>query len=233
METKIRNMMSTNFPQSKEKPEEKREENLTELFAYAKRLGADLEWMTRNVKWLLDWIQKPLALEDAALRACCEKFSLQLKETYESIKDNSLTEIKQNLLFVSKRLVEIEKKLDEFSNKGVTQNISLDFQCEGYSLVKKPKGYDASDVVPVDPVDVVEGAILKTLRDRERLAIIHRLGLFDESAKTYTSIGVMLGVSSSRAREIYMVSLRKLRHPSRRDLIKDRKDSKLYKAMFG
>lgn len=226
-------MMPTNFPPSKEKPEETQKESLTELFAYAKRLGADLEWMTRNVKWLLDWIQKPLALEDAALRACCEKFSLQLKETYESIKDSSLTEIKQNLLFVSKRLVEIEKKLDEFSNKGVTQNIALDFRCEGYSLVKKPKGYEKEDPVLEEANDEVEETILKTLFERERLAVIHRLGLFGFPVKTYAKLGTFLKVSPERARQIFKGAERKMRHPKRSVLMKNHTSSKLYKVIFG
>lgn len=53
------------------------------------------------------------------------------------------------------------------------------------------------------------------MRERERLVLINRYGLFGQPALTYKEIGDLLGVTRERIRQIEARAIRKLRHPSR------------------
>lgn len=62
---------------------------------------------------------------------------------------------------------------------------------------------------------------LATLEDRERLVIEIRYGFRDGQAHTFEDIGIMLGVTRERIRQINAKALRKLRHPSRSKKLRD------------
>ena len=63
--------------------------------------------------------------------------------------------------------------------------------------------------------DAVAGAVA-TLREREAHIVTRRFGLEDGHESTLQKIGLGLGVSRERVRQIEARALRKLRHPSRR-----------------
>ena len=63
--------------------------------------------------------------------------------------------------------------------------------------------------------DAVAGAVA-TFREREAHIVTRRLGLEDGHESTLQKIGLGLGVSRERVRQIEARALRKLRHPSRR-----------------
>ncbi len=58
--------------------------------------------------------------------------------------------------------------------------------------------------------------VLLTLDDRERNIIIHRFGLMDQQKMTLEELSERFKVTHERIRQIEMIALRKLRHPSRR-----------------
>lgn len=64
-------------------------------------------------------------------------------------------------------------------------------------------------------------SVLGTLSDRERRVIEERFGLRDGKPKTLEEVGRMFAVTRERIRQIEAKALRKLRHPSRGNKLKD------------
>ena len=65
------------------------------------------------------------------------------------------------------------------------------------------------------------GQVLGTLSDRERRVVEERFGLRDGKPKTLEEVGRMFAVTRERIRQIEAKALRKLRHPSRGNKLKD------------
>lgn len=63
--------------------------------------------------------------------------------------------------------------------------------------------------------------VLATLSDRERRVLEERFGLKDGKPKTLEEVGKMFAVTRERIRQIEAKALRKLRHPSRGNKLKD------------
>lgn len=63
--------------------------------------------------------------------------------------------------------------------------------------------------------------VLDTLKDREKEVLQLRYGLLDGKEKTLEEIGQVFGVTRERVRQIEMIALRKLRHPSRAKKLRD------------
>ena len=63
--------------------------------------------------------------------------------------------------------------------------------------------------------------VLSTLSDRERRVLIERFGLKDGKQKTLEEVGRMFAVTRERIRQIEAKALRKLRHPSRGNKLRD------------
>ncbi len=63
--------------------------------------------------------------------------------------------------------------------------------------------------------------VLDTLSDRERRVLEERFGLKDGKPKTLEEVGRMFAVTRERIRQIEAKALRKLRHPSRGNKLKD------------
>lgn len=63
--------------------------------------------------------------------------------------------------------------------------------------------------------------VLSTLTPKEEQIIIHRFGLCGSHAETLEDAGRSIGVSRERARQLQSSALRKLRNPSRANLLKE------------
>jgi RNA polymerase sigma factor (sigma-70 family) len=71
--------------------------------------------------------------------------------------------------------------------------------------------------------------LMEELDDRQRQILIHRLGLFGKPDLTWNEIGLKLGVSRERIRQIFFKALRKLR---KKYLYRVRDDNPITKAVF-
>ena len=63
--------------------------------------------------------------------------------------------------------------------------------------------------------------VLDTLSDRERKVLELRFGLRDNNSRTLEEVGKVFGVTRERIRQIEAKALRKLRHPSRGNKLRD------------
>ena len=63
--------------------------------------------------------------------------------------------------------------------------------------------------------------VLDTLTERERLVLVLRFGLADARPRTLQEVGVEIGLTRERIRQIEEHALQKLRDPERAPLLKD------------
>jgi RNA polymerase primary sigma factor len=85
---------------------------------------------------------------------------------------------------------------------------------------------DEEKMSPIDSAsyDLLKGQIsrvLDTLNDRERKVLELRFGLVDSKPRTLEQVGKEFGVTRERIRQIEAKALRKLRHPSRAQKLRD------------
>jgi|TARA_B100002003_G_scaffold137138_1_gene126717 DNA-directed RNA polymerase sigma subunit (sigma70/sigma32) len=87
------------------------------------------------------------------------------------------------------------------------------FKCEpGYIW----EAVEAPDEMKNDINDLLE-----TLTERESKVIKHRFGLDEHKELTLKEVGELFNVSQERVRQIEAKILRKLRHPSRSEILKE------------
>ena len=65
------------------------------------------------------------------------------------------------------------------------------------------------------------GDVLGTLTSRERRVLQLRFGLIDGHQRTLEEVGIRVGVTRERIRQVEANALRKLRHPSRSQKLRD------------
>ena len=132
--------------------------------------------------------------------------------------------------FMAKEIHEMKQKIATIEEEGVKKNIHLGLTLDGYQMVKRKIQFKEVDAK--EPEDAVI-ALLDTLTIKERTALIHRFGLFNEKKKTLDHIAGILKLTREPVRVIIAKALRKCRHPSRRNLVSLLTHSELLKAITG
>lgn len=98
---------------------------------------------------------------------------------------------------------------------------SVEMEMKGYELARLANIQDQN---PLNRLLEKETGVnlrraLATLTPREQFVLIHRFGLNDEQDKTLKEVGQLLGKDRERIRQIEAKGLRKLRHPTRADIL--------------
>lgn len=201
-------------------------QNITKIFTDRNSLN-DLT----NLLFKLEGILKtPLQINDKFLKNVVKDIENQAEKIQSQSKILDIQQNMSEIKYIGKKLNTIEKSLIELSQNGINKQIQLEFRCDGYEMVKKPNNYEAQDVEMSQDDSIRK--LLKTLSDRESKAIIHRLGLLGEEKKSYTKIGKIFGISLERSRQIYLKACVKLRHVSRRDLVKKTNHKEIMNVVF-
>lgn len=186
---------------------------------------------TQELSKLINREFAPLVVDDRALRSLLKEFREVEVDFKNNINAVNLEQTLSEMKYIGKRMKEIEESLREIKGKGLKKEIHLEFSCDGYELVKKPKGYLPTDDIE-EPIENLQ-ACIDTLQLKEGQILIHRHGFFNEKKKTFAQIGEKFNVSGDRIRTIYLKILRKLRHPSRHELVKKTGNLSLIKEVFG
>ena len=82
-------------------------------------------------------------------------------------------------------------------------------------------GIETQTVSPDDELTAVINNTLKELTPRECKVLKHRFALDGHEELTLKEVGYILKVSKERIRQIEAKALRKLRHPSRSEILED------------
>lgn len=190
---------------------------------HLERIINNLNQYWHSIQLLLSHVSKPLLVDDRGLANV-------LRQITETLSGNNIPQIFQEMKYIGKRLNNIEEDIRKIKEQGLKKSVHLEFTCDGYELVKKPKYYDKEEPIEEPNKDIEN--LLETLDfKREQLILIHRLGLLGEKEKTYDEIGKIFKVSRERIRQLYARSLKKLRHPSRKQMMDRVKNKKLLKAV--
>ncbi len=187
------------------------------MLAHLERIINNLNQHWHSIQLLLQHVSQPLLVDDRGLRSALCKITDKCLQVSESVEKLDISQTLSEIKFIGKRLDGIEKALSEMNEKGINKNIQLDFSVDGYQLVKKPVSYDRNDPIQ-EPKDDLK-KLLDTLTEREAKVLVHRFGLFGEKKKTLKAIGLLFKVTSEPIRQIESKAIRKLRHPSRRNLV--------------
>lgn len=89
------------------------------------------------------------------------------------------------------------------------------------SLVEDNTLMPLDEVMTKNDMQTTFAKVLDTLDEREKIVIMRRFGIGQDSAETLEAIGKDLDLSKERIRQIETKALRKLRNPRRANLLKD------------
>jgi RNA polymerase primary sigma factor len=88
-------------------------------------------------------------------------------------------------------------------------------------LVEDKEATSPSDAVSLTMLRYDLAGVLETLTPRERRVLQLRFGLIDGHQRTLEEVGKRIGVTRERIRQVEVKALRKLRHPSRSQKLRD------------
>jgi len=88
-------------------------------------------------------------------------------------------------------------------------------------LIEDKEATSPSDAASLTMLRYDVGDVLDTLTPRERRVLQLRFGLIDGHQRTLEEVGIRVGVTRERIRQVEANALRKLRHPSRSQKLRD------------
>ncbi len=136
------------------------------------------------------------------------------------------------LAFMAKKIHEMELTISKLHEEGIKKKIHMDFTVDGYEMVKRKIKDINEPEVDEEPEEILK-SLLNTLLAKEQIILIHRYGLFGIKQKTLAETGKELGFNQEVVRQVQSKALRKLRFPSRKDLVQKLTHKKLKKDITG
>lgn len=157
------------------------------------------------------------------LKETLELLRKEAKAFHELRKALQTDSVLGTLQYMAKQLTELTKQVSAIKEEGISKKVRLDLTMDGYEMVKKKAKCEEEDNPPAPKIDpsTYTTALLNTLTDREQKVLIHRYGLFGEKEKTLVATAKVLKISGERVRGIQTKAIRKLRHPSRREMVRN------------
>jgi DNA-directed RNA polymerase sigma subunit (sigma70/sigma32) len=186
-----------------------------------------------NMEKMIELLQRPLMVDDRSFKLMLSEFYSQMQEFKKISECLDITQTLDEIKYIGNRLNKIEKDIAEMKKEGIRKNVSLEFRCDGYEMVKKTVTYQKEDAIVPPEQDFMQ-SLLDTLNEKEAKVLIYRFGLFGEKKKTLLATAKLFGLTSGESvRRIEANALRKLRHPSRIEKVKLCNHDELKKAVTG
>lgn len=178
---------------------------------------------------MIEISKMPINIDDRGLRRDIKEMNETHSKYLDQLKSLDLSQIKAEMKFVGSRMLELDKQMASLVKAQEKKQIELAFSVDGYELVKKPVNYDETEPVadPFGDIKLLENHLL----ERELKVIIHRFAMKGGKPMSFQSLEPIIGVTRERIRQIESKALRKLRHPSREEDIKQIKSKKLREAL--
>lgn len=108
------------------------------------------------------------------------------------------------------------RALQKMERQTISLQSSVSSDIEVSDLIIDESGQSPVDAASASLLTETIIGVLDTLSDREREILTHRFGLFDHPTMTLEELSAQFNVTHERIRQIEMLALKKLRHPSRR-----------------
>ena len=145
------------------------------------------------------------------------KISRQLLQ--ELGRDPSVEEIAREMNLTSDKVREVMK----IAQEPISLETPIGEEEDSHlgDFIEDPEAVAPADAASMTLLRQKTGDVLKNLTDRERKVLTLRFGLEDGHQRTLEEVGQEFGVTRERIRQIEAKALRKLRHPSRGNALKD------------
>ncbi len=190
---------------------------------HLERIFNNLNQHWSSIQLLLGAVSKPLIIDDRGLANCLKKFTEDMCKFMDEMRTFDFAQSAAEIKYIGKRLNEIEEMIRGIKEQGIEKKVRIDLTLDGYEMVRKKKVDELFEEEKDKFVNVdaqVEN-ILKTLAKREAEVLIHRIGLLGEKKKTLQEVGDKIGLSRERVRAIQSKALRKLRQPTRIEMVRN------------
>lgn len=188
----------------------------------------------RTAHQLIQALQTPLSVDDRNMKLILSEFTKQLSNFNESCKNLDIGRAMAEMKFIGKKLQAIEERMEKITNEGIDRNVRLDFSIDGYKMTKKflyDRVEEDEEVIKKREEDLMK-TLLDSFTARESIVLCMRVGLVGEKQNTYGTIGDKYKICASRAREIYMKCVRKLRKEPMLTMVKKIDNTRLNKVVF-
>jgi len=180
-------------------------------------------------------LSQPLRLEDNGLRYLLKELEGCLKQVNKNMEKLDTVQTYGEIKFIGKKLHQIEADISEIKKDGIKRKVDLSFSCDGYEMVKiEPVIQPLRKITKnnIKPVSLEELYELMGFTELQINILNKRLGLSGENAGTFISIAKTYKISYSSCRANFLRSIRKLRNPSRRSLLKACMNKELIKKVL-
>jgi DNA-directed RNA polymerase sigma subunit (sigma70/sigma32) len=186
---------------------------------------------SHKLEQLMDFLSKPIILDDRNIRILLN----EIKEVINNLKisTESLDAIQTygEIKYIGARLHSIEEDISKMKKEGIKRKVCIDVKMDDQPMIV----FDETSSKPKTSSDKNKELqdVLSSLDYKGSKVIVLRLGLDGKKGLSFAKIAPLVGVTTSRANQIYHKMIRMLRHPKREELVRKYDHPALNEAVFG
>jgi hypothetical protein len=94
-----------------------------------------------HIQRVIELLEKPISIDDRFFKEILLDIAKMIEQFKEYAEKLDLQQTLSEIKYIGNRLNKIESDISHMKNEGIKRNVSLEFKCDGYELVKKPFGY--------------------------------------------------------------------------------------------
>jgi hypothetical protein len=143
-----------------------------------------------QIQKLTDLVSTPIKIDDRGIIATFKEFQKNL----EQAAGIDIVKVLGEFKFFSQRLVQMDEKIDRLAEQGISQDVRLSFQVDGYKLVKKTHHHDETSPI-VEPY-LEYKSFFKDLEEDDKRLVMTRLGICGYPKMTFKAYAEKYGRSA-------------------------------------